>query len=76
MGLRALRDGLHELGYVEGKNLQLELRWGEGKIERLPALAAGVEEAQTGSPRNQSGKTKWCATERTHNPIVPCYSRA
>jgi putative ABC transport system substrate-binding protein len=27
------------LGYVEGKNLQLELRWGEGKIERLPALA-------------------------------------
>ena len=40
VGLRALRDGLHELGYVEGKNLQLELRWGEGKIERLPALAA------------------------------------
>ena len=39
VGLRALRDGLHELGYVEGKNLQLELRWGEGKIERLPALA-------------------------------------
>jgi putative ABC transport system substrate-binding protein len=39
VGLRALREGLRELGYVEGKNLQLELRWGEGKIERLPALA-------------------------------------
>ncbi len=38
--LQAFRDGLHELGYVEGKTLQLEVRWGEGKLERLPALAA------------------------------------
>jgi len=38
--LQALREGLRELGYVEGKNLQLEVRWGEGKLERLPALAA------------------------------------
>jgi putative ABC transport system substrate-binding protein len=38
--LQAFRDGLHELGYVEGETLQLEVRWGEGKLERLPALAA------------------------------------
>ncbi len=38
--LEDLRQGLRELGYVEGKNLHLEIRWGEGKLERLPALAA------------------------------------
>jgi putative ABC transport system substrate-binding protein len=38
--LQLLRDALRELGYVEGKNLQLEVRWGEGKLDRLPALAA------------------------------------
>jgi putative ABC transport system substrate-binding protein len=40
MRLEAFREALHELGYVEGKNLQLEVRWGNGEFERLPALAA------------------------------------
>jgi len=44
--LQAFRDGLRELGYVEGKNFQLEVRWGEGKLERLPALAAGLVQLQ------------------------------
>jgi putative ABC transport system substrate-binding protein len=37
--LEDFRQGLRELGYVEGKNLQLEIRWGEGQLDRLPALA-------------------------------------
>ena len=33
-----LRQGLRELGYVEGKNFIIEFRWQEGKQERLPGL--------------------------------------
>src|SRR6516165_10303694 len=33
------RQGLRELGYVEGKNFVLELRYGEARAERLPELA-------------------------------------
>ena len=36
----AFRHGLHDLGYVEGRNLVVEYRSAEGKLERFPALAA------------------------------------
>jgi putative ABC transport system substrate-binding protein len=36
----AFRRGLRDFGHVEGQNIALEIRWAEGRFERLPEMAA------------------------------------
>src|SRR5262249_43116745 len=37
--LVAIREGLNEAGFVDGQNVRIEFRWGEGQYDRLPAMA-------------------------------------
>lgn len=40
--IAAFRQGLRDLHYVEGRNIEIEYRWAEGRYDRLPALVAEV----------------------------------
>jgi putative tryptophan/tyrosine transport system substrate-binding protein len=40
--VEAFKQGLHELGYVEGRNIVIEYRSAEGKDERLPGIVGSL----------------------------------
>ena len=69
--VEAFRQGLRELGYVEGKNIIIDWRYAQGKTERLPDLAAelvrlNVDVIVTGGPA-----VNRFAKEATHTiPII------
>ena len=69
--LEALRQGLRELGYVEGRNIALEPRWAEGKYDRYPALAADLVRSKVDVIVAWSGQATKAAQEATRTiPIV------
>lgn len=44
--LPAFRQGLDDAGYVEGRNIEIEYRWGQGRNDRLPGLIADLVQQQ------------------------------
>src|SRR5262249_49148318 len=44
LSIDALRQGLHQHGYIEGQNIVVEYRAAEGRFDRLPALASELVE--------------------------------
>src|SRR5687767_12362097 len=64
----AFRQGLRELGYVEGKNIVLEWRYAEGKPNQLPALAAELVRLNVDIIVS-SGATPTRATKEATNTI-------
>jgi len=69
--LDAFRQGLRELGYIDGKNIVVEYRYADGKLNRVPALAAemvrlNVEVILTGG----SAATRPAKEATTTIPIV------
>ena len=68
---KALREALQELGYVEGRSIAFEARWAEGRIDRLPALAAELVRLQVNVIVTGGGEAARAAKQATATiPIV------
>lgn len=66
-----LREGLRQLGYVDGRNIAYEARYGEGRLERLPELAAELVRLKVDVIVAQGSPSQFAAKQATSTiPIV------
>jgi putative ABC transport system substrate-binding protein len=73
--LEGLREGLRQLGYVEGRNIRLEYRWAEGRGERLEGLAQELIDSRVDVIVIMTGPAVLAARRRTTSiPIVMAVS--
>jgi len=69
--LDAFRQGLRETGWIEGKNIELDIRAADGKLERLPAIAAELVRLKVDVIFAPNGPTVEAAKNATTSiPIV------
>jgi putative ABC transport system substrate-binding protein len=69
--LEAFRQGLRDLGYVEGQNIAIEPRWAEGQYDRYPALAADLVSLKVDVIVAQGGAATQAVQQATRTiPIV------
>ncbi len=69
--LEAFRQGLRDLGYVEGRNLVIEYRDAEGKVERLPALATELVALKVDVIVTEGGSTNTALAAKQATGTLP-----
>jgi putative ABC transport system substrate-binding protein len=72
--VKAMRESLGELGYVEGKNLTIDFRYGDDAIERVPELAADLERLPVDLIVAQGAAVEIVSKLKLKRPVVYVFS--